>query len=121
MLIDDDAATNFYHKIIIQRLDCVKHLEIFEDPTKALKYLENAEEENLPELIFLDINMPKMTGWEFIEEIIKNGLDERMKNCNIVILTTSLNINDKNKSLQYDIISDFKSKPLTKEILLEVM
>ncbi len=119
MLIDDDAATNFYHKIIIQRLNCSNRIEVFDDATEALQYLENAEE--LPDIIFLDINMPKMNGWEFIEEIVKNGMNEILNDSTIVVLTTSLNSNDKEKALKYGIISDFRLKPLTKETLLEVM
>lgn len=118
-LIDDDAATNFYHKIVLQRSNCCHHIDVFDDAAKALQHLENTEE--LPNLIFLDINMPRMNGWEFLDEIMDSGLDKRLKDCKIVVLTTSVNPNDKNKALQYDIVSDYRNKPLNKDTLEEVV
>ena len=119
LLIDDDAATNFYHKIVIQRLNCCNRIDVFDDATEALQYLEDSEES--PNIIFLDINMPKMDGWKFVERLSVSGLEEVLDVCKIVMLTTSLNPNDKQKALRYEIISDFRRKPLTKEILQDVM
>lgn len=119
MLIDDDAVTNFYHKIIIQRVNCCERIDVFDDPTEALEHLKDTQE--LPNIIFLDINMPKMNGWELIENILKNGLDEKLNACMIVMLTTSRNIKDEEKAFKYEIISQFKHKPLTQEILEEII
>ncbi len=119
MLIDDDAVTNFYHKIVIQGLNCCERIDIFDDATEALEHLENTDE--FPDIIFLDINMPIMNGWEFLEGIRKSGLDKVLDTSIIVMLTTSLNPNDKKRALKYEIISDFKYKPLTKEILQNVI
>jgi len=120
MLIDDDKVTNFYHKIVIQGINCCERIDVFDDATEALHHLKGTSE--LPNIIFLDINMPRMNGWEFIETIMEDGLDKKILNtCIIVMLTTSLNPNDKEKALQYKVISDFRHKPLTKEILKEVI
>ncbi len=119
MLIDDDKVTNFYHKIVIQGANCCEHIDIYDDATEALSHLKETSE--LPNIIFLDINMPRMNGWEFIETIMEDGLDSLLNTCTIVMLTTSLNPKDKEKALKYKIISEFKHKPLTKEILQDIV
>ena len=69
-----------------------------------------------PDLIFVDINMPRMNGWEFLEEY--NKLADQFKSQAIVVmLTTSGNPDDKAKAKLSKVISDFITKPLTKEIL----
>jgi CheY-like chemotaxis protein len=73
-----------------------------------------------PELIFLDINMPGMNGWEFLEHY--KQLPEGLQNAMIVVmLTTSENPDDKARAATQGMLADFKSKPLTKEMLEEVI
>lgn len=73
-----------------------------------------------PELIFLDINMPGMDGWEFIEhyKLLDNSLQKAMI---VVMLTTSDNPDDIARARTQGILSDFKTKPLTKEMLSDVI
>jgi len=63
MMIDDDEATNFLHEIIINDAECSNNLVIVDDAQKALEMLK---EDVQPNLLFLDINMPRMNGWEFL-------------------------------------------------------
>ena len=68
LLIDDDNAANFIHRIVIEETELVEDVGAFESPRAALKYLEDLQSVSpFPEIIFLDINMPLMDGWEFLD------------------------------------------------------
>ncbi|MEC7754878.1 MULTISPECIES: response regulator [Roseivirga] len=121
MLIDDDEATNFVHKMVISQIDCAKEVVEAHNGQEAIDYLkERAGKQPQPELIFLDINMPVMDGWEFLEEYEK--LDEDQKGGMVVVmLTTSLNPHDREMATKMGVIHDFMNKPLTKGMLAELI
>lgn len=114
MLIDDNEPTNFIHKIIVKKVKPTTSILVHDTANEALDYLKEAD--TPPEIIFLDINMPGMDGWEFLDAYEKT---EEVKNKSIIIvmLTTSLNPADVEKSKQYASISGFEHKPLTTEKL----
>lgn len=70
-MVDDDEATNFSITIIIEELGCTNHLKIMDSGRKAIEYLQNKSisKQNfiIPDILFLDINMLCMNGWEFLE------------------------------------------------------
>lgn len=122
MLVDDNSADNYYHERVIIKNDAANHVVIKESGLDALEYLESTidPENPLPDLIFLDINMPGMNGWEFLEEFKK--LDKALQSKLIVImLTTSVNPEDEALAKTYDILAEFKTKPLTKEMLEDIL
>jgi len=121
LLIDDDEATNFYHKYILEESKVVEKIEVATNGEEAIKLLQNLKENNMPfpDLIFLDINMPIMNGWEFLMEYEKSEM-LCQKNI-IVMLTTSLNPDDKAKSKLYHSIFDFKNKPMSEDMLLALI
>ena len=118
LLIDDDEATNYLHRLILKKLDCADRVEIFQNAKEALKYLDGQgkykNNNPTPELIFLDINMPSMNGWEFIEQFrrIRNGIP-----IVVVMLTTSLNPDDEFLSEKIPEITIFQNKPLTRAMV----
>ncbi|PWJ92215.1 response regulator receiver domain-containing protein [Flavobacterium araucananum] len=121
MLVDDDKIGNFFHERVIRKYKTTISVIIKESAEEALYYLQNKEcnENTLPVIIFLDINMPGMNGWEFLEEY--KNLDKKL-HCKVilVILTTSQNTEDIFKAKSNDIIFALKTKPLDKEILDEI-
>lgn len=122
LLVDDDEATNYIHKMVIKQMNCVENIVVRENGIEALEYLTSTIDGKYPQpdLIFLDINMPAMDGWEFLEEY-KNLEDDQLAKTVIVMLTTSLNPDDRDKAGVIPVISGFMSKPLTTELLEEVL
>ena len=122
LLIDDDKPTNFINEVVIKQLDCAEKIVVVQNGSEALDYLKSKDdgEHPQPDLIFLDINMPAMNGWEFLEKYTE--LDKKQHGKVVVImLTTSLNQDDEKKASVIPYINGFKSKPLTPEIMQEVL
>lgn len=122
LLVDDDEATNYIHTMIITQADCANTVKSVMSGFEALEYL-NAEEDGeypQPEFIFLDINMPGMSGWEFLEEYDKLP-EEKRGDIVIVMLTTSLNPDDAEKAKNIQIIRGFQNKPLSVEMMHGLM
>jgi CheY-like chemotaxis protein len=123
LLIDDDAPTNFLSSLILEEVDCTNHVHVAQSGRKALDYLSslavNDDPETVapcPELIFLDINMPAMNGWEFLEKYTEINLNQPCHPI-IIMLTTSVNPEDKLKAVAIPLVSGFESKPLTCDIV----
>lgn len=121
LLVDDDEATNFIHKMVITQKEYTENIVVKENGVEAIRYLTSSFDGKppQPDLIFLDINMPAMDGWEFLEEYDKLEENQQAKTV-IVMLSTSLNPADREKANSIPLISGFMSKPLTAEKLVEV-
>lgn len=122
LLIDDDENTNFYNEIIINQLGITEQIKTFQFANEALVYLTTKTEGSYPqpEIIFLDINMPIMNGWQFMEKY-KQLDDEQKGKIIVVMLTSSFNYDDKIKSEQINEIDTFLNKPLNQEMLSDLM
>lgn len=113
-LIDDDPIFVYGTKVILNRnSDFCPNIMVYENGSEALEDLSRmvVSHKNLPEVIFLDLNMPVMNGWEFLDEFIK--LPEITSKTKIYILSSSLDANDVKKASEYEIVKDFIVKPLT--------
>jgi CheY-like chemotaxis protein len=127
LLIDDDEPTNFLTRATLEEINCVQNIHVEQSGQAALHYLTKAEngsnkdeEYPSPELIFLDINMPAMNGWEFLERYSR--LEKHHKaNVIVVMLTTSLNPDDRAKAGKIPDVSGFEIKPLTHEKVKRIL
>lgn len=123
LLVDDDESDNFFHTLAITEADICHQIKVVTDGRYALDYLINTRDPQLahefpkPDLIFLDINMPRVDGFEFLEEYEK--LEEELKTGIVIfMLTTSLNPYDRQRATKHTAIREFKNKPLTAEMLI---
>ena len=120
LFIDDDFATNFYHNIIVRDSGLVEKYLFFSSANEALAYfkeqatLGNPEK---PDAIFLDINMPEINGWEFLDLYAQSDND---KSPIYIMLTTSLNPEDQQRAELNPLVRGLKNKPLTATHLEEL-
>ncbi len=115
MLIDEDLVNNFISKSMITRFDDTLKILDFASARKALEYLKSTTQH--PDIILLDITMPIMNGWQFLEQYSKF----HMPNTQLYILTSSIDPQDKFKASGYSCVKDFISKPLKSEDLSRIM
>lgn len=118
LLIDDDKATNFFNKMMLGRHGSFGQINTVQSGYVALEYL-NQVKNNLtpkPNLIFLDINMPGMNGWEFLVALEKLG-KEFTNDIKVILLSTSSDPEDVMKSIDKYRIADFINKPLSSDLL----
>ena len=122
MLVDDNPDDNFFHERVIRNNHFTDCVIVKESATDALAYFKSGTKDDTSKIgiIFLDINMPGMNGWEFLEEY--NKLDKALQSgIIIVMLTTSDNPDDKLKAERWGLISGFKTKPLTKKMMDDII
>ena len=126
LLIDDDEPTNFLNRMTLEQADCASHVQILQSGQEALDFLmrqgkfANGHDYPHPDLIFLDINMPAMDGWEFLEKY-RELPPAQKASIVMIMLTTSLNPDDQLRAGAIPEINGFEHKPLRIDRLKEVL
>ena len=120
-IVDDDSLYTLLLKKKIDKLHLCNKIMSFANGENAInqikQYIETKEE--LPDIVFLDINMPIMNGWEFMEEFIKL-LPLLHKKISIYISSSSIAAEDRMKAQSYEAIENYISKPIENETLLKI-
>jgi response regulator RpfG family c-di-GMP phosphodiesterase len=120
IIIDDDPINNKLCHLSIKKTVPEAYIRTFTNPEEGLKYLEEvfsvAEKNNT--ILYLDINMPEMNGWEFMEEFEKFNPEVRNL-VKVYILSSSVNPHDKDKAKTNENITDYIVKPLTTNAIRE--
>lgn len=111
LLVDDDRSMNFLSKEILTYRNVAKEIVVAEDGLVACALLDG---ELCPDLIFLDIRMPRMDGFDFLERM---GQLERCKDVKVVMLTSSVRKEDQEKAQRYSQVIEYCEKPLTDEVI----
>jgi len=119
LCVDDDPITLMLSKKVIIKANFSNTIITAKNGEEALQYFNsiiNKEENKLPNLIFLDLNMPVMDGWEFLDNFSTNKYSE-INFTKIVILSSTIDPEDLLKSKKYPMVIDFLSKPITTNML----
>ena len=118
LLVDDNKATNYIHSKYIAQSNLIEEAVTFQAGAKAIEYLTNAAQ--MPELIFLDINMPTMDAWEFLEEL--KLLPTTKLDSVIILLTTTISPEDEERMKAYpEVKKKIMFKPLNTEVIKKVV
>ncbi|MFD2520376.1 response regulator [Emticicia soli] len=115
LCVDDDKITLTFIKLVVTKASFAEEIFAKMNGKEAIDYyseLSATPIEDYPELIFLDLNMPVMNGWEFLDEFTTNYYPKFNKT-RIIILSSSTTPSEKAKALNYPMVIDFLSKPLT--------
>ena len=116
LVIDDNPTDRYIAKRMAEKHHFAEEIILHESAQDALEYIQSLEDTPhlLPQLIFLDINMPGMNGYEFLEEYTK--LSDTIKtNCIIMMITTSIHPDDLKRAENNPSVIRFLNKPLDKE------
>ena len=121
LLVDDNESINFFNKVMIQKFDNQINITSSRNGLEALKQVKLLfKQSSYFDIIFLDINMPVMDGWEFLNELNKENL--LSKDSKIVFtIGRELNNEDKTRISEYNINYLFSKKMISKDILTELI
>lgn len=117
-VVDDDPLYIFSMKKVLKLTEFCEDAQFFKNGQEALDELvPRLESGKLPDVIFLDISMPLMNGWQFLDHLVKYPLSKEIK---IFIVSSSIDPYDTGKSSSYDIVTDYIYKPITIEKMQEL-
>ncbi len=121
-IIDDDETFVYLTKKTIAQVNVVKLIKIFENGLDAINFLKQNKEnpEELPEIILLDLSMPIMDGWQFLEAYAK--LNPKIgKKITIYICSSSISPDDVSRAKSISTVTDYLIKPITRDKLIEMI
>lgn len=124
LCVDDDPITLMLCKMVVSRSLFAKEIVTAQNGEEALSYFDELLLNNLgaeinfyPKLILLDLNMPVMGGWEFLDLFSKPEYISNFKETKVVVISSTIDPSDIEKSKKYPMVFDFISKPITREML----
>ena len=123
LCVDDDPITLMLCKKVVERVEFAKEIITAKNGEEAILYFDNLFEERkindsivYPKLVLLDLNMPVMDGWEFLESYMSKDYHDIFISTRFIVLSSSIDPYDINRAKTYPVIG-FLSKPITKEML----
>lgn len=120
LCIDDDPITVMLCRKVIAKAEFAKVTDSAQNGEDALHYFDRLISEgtkDYPQLILLDLNMPVMGGWEFLDNFSKAIYTQYFNNTKVIVLSSTIDPQDVEKSKNYPMVIDFMSKPITTEML----
>lgn len=117
LIVDDDKMVLYFHKILVRESGLSENPLVFMDGREALDYLLEEKNPDKVYCVLLDINMPVMDGWTFLEKIGKLAVGDRVL---AVMITSSIDTADKRKAAGYPLVIDYLEKPITLEALKRI-
>ena len=121
-IIDDDPIYQFGIKLLLREMDFSKEILLYQDGQEAIDALfeKLGKGEQLPSVIFLDLNMPIKDGWEFLEDFIQIPHHNREK-VTIYVISSSINPSDRERARQYSVVGNYIVKPISEENIKQII
>ncbi|WP_194974524.1 response regulator [Aquiflexum lacus] len=117
ILVDDDPINNLINKRLVSKLGIAPKIEEYLEAERAIEKIRTlSSDQNI--LIFLDINMPVMNGWDFLNQYLIEFKDRKDK---IVVLSSSIDFQDRQKAKEFGCVEGFIEKPLTPEKIKSII
>lgn len=118
IIIDDDPISILVCETMLKKANFVKTIKTFKNPTDGLSFFEEHYRagNTIPDFIFLDIQMPQLTGWEFLDAYV-NLPQLPIKTPNVVMLSAVYDPEDQQRSTDNELVMSFLAKPITVEAL----
>lgn len=118
IIIDDDPISILVCETMLKKSNFVKSIKTFKNPTDGLTFFKEyyASGNDIPDFIFLDIQMPQLSGWEFLDSYVNLPLLP-IKTANVVMLSAVYDPEDQQKSADNELVLSFLAKPITTEAL----
>jgi CheY-like chemotaxis protein len=118
VLIDDSEMDNYISEYIITESKMAQEISVFSSAIEALEYFVKlqTEQQEFPDAIFVDINMPEMDGFGFLDEYSKFP-EDIIKKTSVFMLSSSADPNDVKRALKYEVVKKYFTKPLSIDIL----
>ncbi len=127
LCVDDDPITLMLCKMVVSKAGFAKEIVTAQNGEEAIDYFDEIKLNNLgseikryPELIFLDLNMPVMGGWEFLDHFTQSDYEAIFPKTKVLVLSSTIDPQDIDKAKKYPMVLDFLSKPITKEMLADL-
>lgn len=121
LCVDDDPITLMLYKMVIAKAEFASSVDTAQNGEEAIAYFDGLLESGgeFPKLIFLDLNMPVMGGWEFLD-LFSSQKYSAFHTSKVIVLSSTIDPQDIEKSKSYPQVIDFRSKPISKEMLSEL-
>ncbi|RZJ71224.1 response regulator [Flavobacterium sp.] len=121
LCVDDDPITLMLYKMVINKAEFAMQVDTAQNGEEAIGYFDGliANGGEHPKLIFLDLNMPVMGGWEFLD-LFSTEKYKPFADVKVIVLSSTIDPQDIEKSKSYNQVIDFRSKPISKEMLAEL-
>jgi CheY-like chemotaxis protein len=123
LVIDDDDVNNFLCKKVMELCDFSKAVHTCSSVEEGMEYLKNTktnDPDNYPDILFLDINMPIHTGWDFLDAYNNWIQDAANNSLKIFMLSSSVYEEDMSRAREHPLVSQYMTKPLSEEALMQL-
>ena len=123
LCVDDDPITLMLCRKVIVKAEFAKETDAAQNGEEALTYFDNLlsdENHDIPKLILLDLNMPVMGGWEFLDNFSNGVYRSAFNDVKVIVLSSTIDPDDVEKAKKYAMVIDFVSKPITIEMLTDI-
>jgi CheY-like chemotaxis protein len=111
-IVDDDDIFQFTTKIKFEKLGLAEDVMIFNDGEEAIQFIQSGNKEDMPEILLLDINMPIVDGWDFLE-LFEKVPKEKQQRIKILMLSSSINPDDVKRAEANPFVVDYITKPIS--------